>query len=56
VCLGATNARASHLEPAENWIWNTDLSPVGGPEPQGVVHRNQVLAADQVWRERHWLQ
>ncbi len=47
--------RASHVEPDGSGQRTADLSPVSGPKLKPFATRSQALAAENRWRERHWL-
>lgn len=45
--------RASHVEPTDDGQWTADLSPVGGPVLGPFRFRQQALAAEVDWLQRH---
>ncbi len=45
----ATIARASHVEPNADGMWEADLSPVGGPKLGPFTKRTQALRAERDW-------
>jgi hypothetical protein len=48
--------RASHVEPDEQGLWWSDLSPLDGPRLGPFAQRRQALAAEEAWLERNWLE
>ncbi len=50
-----TIARASHVEPTQEGLWQADLTPVGGPVLGPFGRRSEALQAELDWLENHWL-
>ena len=48
--------RASHVEPDEDGLWWTDLSPLNGPRLGPFPRRSLALVAEETWLERNWLE
>jgi hypothetical protein len=50
-----TIRRGSHVEPTADGHWTADLSPVNGPTLGPFAKRNEAIAAEVDWLQRHWL-
>ncbi len=50
-----TIARASHVEPTPEGLWQADLTPVGGPVLGPFDRRSEALQAELDWLQDHWL-
>ncbi len=46
-------ARASHVEPSSQGLWQADLSPVAGPLLGPYQLRSEALAAEVAWLEQN---
>ena len=46
-------ARASHVEPSSQGLWQADLSPVLGPLLGPFQRRSEALAAEVAWLEQN---